>query len=471
MKIPLLKKLTAMLRSPPSIIADNRQFDSPYGICYNLTMKFTSTRDKNNCVDFSDAILKCMPKDGGLYVPSDTEDLRKWILYTDENTSFQSIAGTLTSAFINDEFSPIICETIAMKAFKFVPEFRQLDENLFLLELTHGPTGRHRDFGSFYLTSVIETILQLNGGSSVFLDVSTGELGASLALALRGKKNIKAVLVYPKGCVRGMIESDFVWNGGNIIPVEVDGTINDCYSLMREIFADRKFISERHITVANTANIGRLMPQTFFYPFAFSRIKNKIHSDIFYALAPGNYSNIVAGLYSWQFALPLNGFIVPSTDALSADAAGNPIFLDSMVPIEKRLPADPSSPSNLERLEEVFSANSLMMRHFIYPVAVKDENINAAAKELFMKYNVYADRHTARGYAAYKLCCSTDKHDGFATVLIARDHPSISEEYIRRTIGEVPEMPKTIKESFVNVKLNRPYIKSATELRAVLENI
>ena len=142
-----------------------------------------------------------------------------------------------------------------------------------------------------------------------------------------------------------------------------------------------------------------------------------------------------------------------------------------MVPIEKRLPADPSSPSNLERLEEVFSANSLMMRHFIYPVAVKDENINAAAKELFMKYNVYADRHTARGYAAYKLCCSTDKHDGFATVLIARDHPSISEEYIRRTIGEVPEMPKTIKESFVNVKLNRPYIKSTAELRAVLESI
>ncbi len=418
-------------------------------------MKFTSTRDKHNYVDFSDAILKCMPEDGGLYVPSEAEDLRKWILYTDENTSFQSIAGTLTSAFINDEFSPIICETIAMNAFKFVPEFRQLDENLFLLELTHGPTGRHRDFGSFYLTSVIETILQLNGGSSVFLDVSTGELGASLALALRGKKNIKAVLVYPKGCVRGMIESDFVWNGGNIIPVEVDGTVNDCYSLMREIFADRKFISERHITVANT----------------FSRIKNKIHSDIFYALAPGNYSNIVAGLYSWQFALPLNGFIVPSTDALSADAAGNPIFLDSMVPIEKRLPADPTSPSNLERLEEVYSANSLMMRHFIYPVAVNDENVNAAAKELFMKYNVYADRHTARGYAAYKLCCSADKHDGFATVLIARDHPSISEEYVRRMIGEVPEMPDAIKESFVSVKLNRPYIKSATELRTVLENI
>ena len=112
-----------------------------------------------------------------------------------------------------------------------------------------------------------------------------------------------------------------------------------------------------------------------------------------------------------------------------------------------------------------------MMRHFIYPVAVNDENVNAAAKELFMKYNVYADRHTARGYAAYKLCCSTDKHDRFATVLIARDHPSISEEYVRRMIGEVPEMPDAIKESFVSVKLNRPYIKSATELRTVLENI
>ena len=158
-------------------------------------MKFTSSRDKSSTVTFAQAVMNCMPEDGGLYVPCETEDLRRWILYTNENTKFSSIAGSLTSAFIKDEFSPIICETIATNAFKFSPEVKQLDEKLFTMELFHTPTGKHRDFGISYLVSCIETILNLNGGSAIFLDVSTGELGASLALSLRGKKNIKAVLV------------------------------------------------------------------------------------------------------------------------------------------------------------------------------------------------------------------------------------------------------------------------------------
>ena len=219
--------------------------------CYNEKMKFTSTRNQNTSANFSSAILNCMPEDGGLYVPCNTEDLRRWILYTDEKTKFSSIAGSLTSAFINDEFSPIICETIATKAFPFSPEIKQLDENLYILELFHTPTGIHRDFGISFLTSCIETILTLSGGSSVFLDVSSGELGASLAHFLRGKKHLKAVIVYPKGNIRGLKESDFIWNGGNVLPVEIDGSEQDCHQLVRSVFADRAFIQQHHITVAN----------------------------------------------------------------------------------------------------------------------------------------------------------------------------------------------------------------------------
>ena len=111
-------------------------------------MQFTSTRNQNLSVNFSQATEKCIPEDGGVFVPSakSIEDLRRWIYYIDENTSFKSIAGTLTSAFIQDEFSPIICETIANSAFPFAPIVTQLDDNLFNLELYHGFTGYHRDF-------------------------------------------------------------------------------------------------------------------------------------------------------------------------------------------------------------------------------------------------------------------------------------------------------------------------------------
>ena len=434
-------------------------------------MKFTSTRDKSTSVTFAQAVLNCMPDDGGLYIPYETEDLRRWLLYTDEKTRFSSFAGSLTSAFIKDEFSPIICETIATRAFKFSPEVKQLDENLFIMELFHTPTGKHRDFGISYLISCIDTILQLNGGNALFLDVTTGELGASLALAIRGKKNIKAILVYPKGTVRGMEESDFIWNGGNVLPIEVDGSEDDCHKLVRTIFEDKKLIQQKHITVANTANIGRLLPQAFFYPYAFSRIKNKVNGNIFYALAPGNYSNVVAGLYAWQFALPLNGFIIPTTHSLTVDAMGDAVLLDSMVPVNRRIPSDPSEASNLERLEEVFSANKLLMKHFIYPQPIDENDVNAAAKELFVKYKIYADRHTARAYAASKVSEASQNETGTATVLVARDSPSLSEEFVRHTIGEVPEMPESIKNSLKPVTLNRPLIRTAQELKTIIEKV
>ena len=267
-----------------------------------------------------------------------------------------------------------------------------------------------------------------------------------------------------------MEESDFAWNGGNIYPVEVDGTEEDCHKFVRAVFADKAFIKERHITVANTANIGRLLPQAFFYPFAFSRIKNKINGNIYYALAPGNYSNVVAGLYAWQFALPLNGFIIPATDSLTVDAIGEPVLLDSLVPANRRNPSDPSEPSNLERLEEVFCANKAMMKHFIFPKPIDESDVNAAAKELYTKYKLYSDRHTARAYAASKTHISVDMGEAI-TVLVARDSPSLSENFVQHTIGEVPEMPDSIKKSLKQSNLARPLVKTPEELKKLIEKI
>lgn len=433
-------------------------------------MRFTSTRDRSVDVGFADAVLNCIPEDGGLYVPYKTEDLRRWLMYMDESTSFSSIAGSLTSALIKDEFSPIICETIATRAFPFSPVIKQLDKNLFLMDLSTGPTGNHRDFGISYLAATIETIKQYRGGTSIILDVTTGEMGACLAQALRGKKHIKAVLVYPKGALRGLEEKDLIWNGGNIYPVELDGSIQECHAMVSKVFEDHEFIRAKEINVANTANIGRLLPQAFFYPFAFSRIKSTVHSEINYALACGNYSNVVAGLYAWQFALPLNGFIIPSTDALGMDALGCPILLDSIVPLEEREQCNPSNPSNLERLEDVFRTNELMMRHFIYPRTVNDQEVTQAAKELFSKYGVLADKHTSKAYAAVmsrRSICS----DESAVVLINRDHPSLGQDFIRHTVGEVPEMPVGVKKSLQKFDLNKPVINSPDQLFSIICSI
>lgn len=435
-------------------------------------MKFNSTRNSSVFVNFEKAVTDCLPADGGLYIPSDSPDLRRWILYTNENTPFASIAGTLTSACINDEFSPIICETIATRAFPFEPKLTKLHDRFYTLELFHTPTGSHRDFGISYLVNCMETIFQLKGGSATFLDVSMGELGASLACALRGKKHLKAVLIYPKGKPRGLSESDYVWNGGNIYPIEIDGTEEDCHRLVREIFADRALVEKFHLTVANTANIGRLMPQVFFYPYAFSRLKKEVHSDIYYAMAAGNYSNLVAGLYSWRLSLPLNGFICPTTDELILDMQGQCAVMDGMVPFKKREGADPASPSNLERLEDVFHNNSLMLKNLVFPMQVTEKDIDEACQKLFMKYHIFGDRLSSSAYAAARNNRDLTNDDEGVVVLVMRDHPALSADYIKHTVGELPEMPDNIAEALEPAAIGRPFAAATWEtVVAALESI
>lgn len=430
-------------------------------------MQFTSTRNSNLKVSFSQAVRDCIPDDGGVFVPSSIEDMRRWIYYIDETTSFASIAGSLTSALMHEEFSPIICETIATAAFPVEPVVKQLGGSLFMTEMYHGFTGCHRDYGVSYLVSYLETTLQLKGGKAVFLDFTHGGLGALLSKILKGKKNIKAVLVYQKGTVRGLDEESLVWNGGNIYPVEMEGSEAEIKAAISEVFADREFVQTNGLTVANTTNVCRLLGQIFFFPYSFAQVKKKFNGEFYYAMGAGNYGSLMAGLYSWRFALPVNGFYVPSTTALARSANGSPVVLDSLVDLKVRGETNPAVPANLERLESFFGKNEMMMRNFIYPCDVSEEQRDAAAKELYMKYGIFADKETASAYAVVKENCSDVFDEDGAFILTAYNHPSLSSDYCRHVIGEAPEMPDEIKASFVPVQLRRPVIASVEELKKI----
>ena len=407
-------------------------------------MKFVSTRNINNVVSFADAITNCVSPDGGLYVPAYADDLGPWIYYSNDSTSFASMAGALTSALIKDEFSPIISEAIATGAFPFSPVLKQLDESLYELDLFTGPTGSHKDFGVSYLLACLEYTLLMQEKKAIVVAVSNGEIGSCVSYAMKGKKHIKALLLYAKGKMRGFEESDCVWNGGNIYPVEVDGTLDDCNNLVKQLFSNTDLVSQFGLTVANTMNIGRLLPQTFFYMYAFSRLKNKVFGDIFYAMAPGNYGNLVAGLYGWKFSLPVHGFITECTPALNLDSMGQCQLLDSLVPMHKRKPCDPGSPSNLERLEEVFFANPAVLKGMVFPSSVtKDEKIKSA-KELYMKYGILADFSTAGAYAAAKKHTEANDTEDSAIVLVYRDHPCFRKDEILFCCGESPKTPDYI---------------------------
>lgn len=426
-------------------------------------MKFISSRVTNDTgISFSEAILNCVPQDGGMYVPIVDESLSNWILYMNRQTSFQSIAGTLTSAVIKDEFSPIICETIATKAFPFSPELKQLDENLFSLELFHGPTGCYKDFPISYFASCLENILIMKNKTATILAVTNGETGACIVEALKNKTRLKAILLYTKETMRKIDPSCLIENGGNILAVEVNGTEEQCFDVVRQIMKDKDFTNQYNLTLANSINIGRVLPMIFPYIYAFTRLKNKTCGDIFYAMDAGNYGNLLSGLYAWKSSLPVNGFITNCTDSLILDQDNKCAILDARIPLHKRNAADPANPSNLERLEAVFKTNSLMLKGLVFPSLVTEKDKVAACKNAYEKYGYFLDMQSSIAYAAALKQNETLMDQDGSVVLIARNHPSLSQTEIKHIIGETVELPEAIKTLYEKEK-NKKIIEPNTE--------
>lgn len=447
-------------------------------------MDFVSTRNQNNRVSYSQAITHCLCPDGGLFVPSSSEDMRPWIYYLKETTSFASIAGSLTSALLRKEFSPLVSEAIATKAFPFSPEFTQLDENLYKLSLFTGPTGSHKDFGVSYLVNCLEYTLLLQDKTATVFAVSDGEIASCLAHAMRGKKQLKALILYSKGSMRGFEDSDCIWNGGNIYPVEVDGSFEDCSLLARQLFSRQDLVEKYNLTLANTVNIGRLLPQTFFYLYAFSRLRGRVCGDIFYAVAPGNYGNIVAGLYGWKCSLPVNAFITECTQDLKLDSSGKAKLNVDATPFAQRPWVDPCSPSNLERLEEVFQAQPMMLRGLIYPRPVSEAEREAACRELFQKYGIFANGETAGSYAAAKKYTENFIDKDSSVVLVSRDHPALTGEnlgsfvgsfygrdWITRICGKAPVLPEDLQRLLELIQPEKTISCSMHELEGLLQEI
>ena len=426
-------------------------------------MKLVSTRNSNQLVSFQQAIFDCMPADGGLYVPYSEHDLRSWILHMNEQTSFSAIAGSLTAALLKEELSPVISEGIAVKAFQsYSPRLRQLDDRLFLLELFHGPTGNHRDFGFLWLASALENLLTIDEKKAVVIAPSTGAGGRSMAAAFGNKKHLKLIILYPKGYAKGLKPEHLLQNGGSVYPVEVNGNSTAVENLIRTVYQDRTLVENYNLTLANTVNIGRILPQVFFYMFAFTRIKTRTAGEIFYAVPSGNYGNLAAGLYAWKFCLPVNGFVTDATEALTCDEMGCCCCTNSSIPLANRSAADPAVPSSIERLEQLFTLSPAIMKSIIFPARVSDEEAETLIRESYKHYGIMFDTATAHAYAAAQKRNIFRRRGGESLVLVSKDHPAFESAILSRICGESPIIPEYLRGIDTPLQ-NVPLIKGSKE--------
>ena len=395
-------------------------------------------------VSFKDAVLRCLPPDDGLYVPSKVMDLRQFFLYMDEGTSYPELVATVAPALLQEELNPFSAARVAESAFDFEPELRQLDDNFSVLNLYNGPTGTFKDFGVAFLAAALEEILK-NDRHVMVLSAVRGDSGANSDRAFHGRRGLTSVMLFPSGPIRGINPAFFVPNGGNTIPIQIRGTLDDCQRLINETINDRPFAERYNITSANAINPGRLLPQAFYYLYAFIKIKKHLRGDLFFSVPSGNFGNLISGLYAWKFGLPANGFIAAMNANNSfGDFIRNRQFRARQV-ISTNSPAmDVSVPSNYARLSSFYDEAPVVMRNMVLPASIDDNATIKAMEQAWKQYGILLDPHSAVAFAAAQDFFKTGKFPYAHIVILATGHPAREAGLVREATGQRVSLPEKL---------------------------
>ena len=427
-------------------------------------MQFRSTKSNFPLVSYKDAVLQCLPVDGGLYVPDKVADIRHILMQMDEKTGFRELVAAVAPSLLEGGLDSVSASRVAASAYNFEPDLIRLDDSFSLLNLYNGPTGIFKDFGIAFLSAILEEFIK-KGEQAMILSAARADTAVSMAHAFSGRKGVSLVLLYPSGQIRGLDPSVFIQNGGNIIPIQVKGTFDDCQRLVVETINDRKFSSRYNVTSANTINAGRLLPQVFYYLYAFIQLKNSLSGDLIFSVPSGNFGNLIAGLYAWKFGMPVNAFIAAMN---INNAFGDYILGKPFVPkplVNTNSPSlDVSVPLNYERLASFYGEAPAVMRNMVYPASINDDLTLQTMEYVYKTYKVHIDSNTAVAFAAAQeiihkneLMCSAH------TVVLSTGHPAREANLVKEAAGQpinVPESLLALKKKTEPIAIISPQLEA-----------
>jgi threonine synthase len=404
-------------------------------------MQFRSTRSTAKEVSFKDAILDCLPLDGGLYVPSSAPDMRQYALYMEAETTYPELVGALAPALLQGELNPLSAARVAESAFDFEPALTQLDDNFSVLSLCNGPTGVFKDYGVAFLASLMEEFLK-NGRRAMILSAARQDTGVSIAHAFANRKGMTSVILYPSGPVRGLDPESYVTNGGSVVPIQIRGTFDDCQRLIVEAMNDRPFAERYHITCANAINPGRFFPQVFYYFYAFIKLKKILKGELLFSVPCGNFGNLIAGLYAWKMGMPVSGFVAAmNVNNAFGDYIRGGVFRPGKL-VQTNSPAlDVSVPSNYERLASFYAEAPAVMKHMVFPDSIDDRTTVEAMEDAWKTYKLLLDPHSAVAFAAARRF-SQRKEFNAHTVVLATGHPAKQAELVAQATGQEIDIPE-----------------------------
>jgi threonine synthase len=410
-------------------------------------MEFYSTNDTSLRVGFKEAVFNSMPQDKGLYMPVsipklDDKFLNNLDQYTLPEIAFHVAQHLLSGSIPDDDLKAIIKDAI-----NFLAPVVELEKNVYVLELFHGPSLAFKDFGARFMSRVMSYFLQAGEKQLDVLVATSGDTGGAVALGFLGVPNTRVTILYPKGKVSHVQELQLTTNGQNIRAVEIDGTFDDCQALVKQAFTDSELNEKFRLTSANSINIARLIPQTFYYFNAYAQLLRQGFNKVIFAVPSGNFGNIGAGLLAWKMGLPVEQFIAATN---ANDTV--PEYLKTGIYQPKPSVAtlsnamDVGNPSNWVRISDMFKEDGAALKNLIIGYHYDDEETLTAINEVYKQYNYIVCPHTAIAWKALKAYQQEHSATDTAGIFLSTAHACKFPDVFSPAIAQKIEVPEQVQQ-------------------------
>jgi threonine synthase len=429
-------------------------------------MQFYSTNNRSLKVGLRDAVTSGLAPDNGLFMPEIITALPEDFFPNLKKKSFEEIgfevARTILAGSIPDEeLKRIVEHTI-----QFDAPLKEIERNVYALELFHGPTLAFKDFGARFMSQMLGYFAKQQDQEIVILVATSGDTGSAVANGFLGVEGIRVIVLYPAGKVSDIQEKQFTTLGQNITALEIDGTFDDCQSLVKQAFLDRVLRSSYFLTSANSINIARLIPQSFYYFRAVAQLKNDL--PVVFSVPSGNFGNLTGGLLAHRMGLPVDKFIAATNvnDVVPEylrTREFNP--KGSLSTISNAM--DVGNPSNFVRMLDLFDGDYERIHESIVGYAFTDEETRGVMRKVFEEKRYTLDPHGAIGYLGLKKY--TEAKEPVNGIFLETAHPAKFKEVVEETLGtEVPiplPLQKFMQQEKKSIQLDAEFESFKTFLR------
>jgi threonine synthase len=429
-------------------------------------MRYYSLNNKTIKVSFQEAVIQGLAPDKGLYFPETISQLPQSFFDEIESLSNEEIAFQTIQEFVGDDIPEAELKQIIAETLSFYFPLVQVEENVYSLELFHGPTMAFKDVGARFMSRCLAYFNRDKDQKNTVLVATSGDTGGAVASGFLGVKGVEVVILYPSGKVSDIQERQLTTLGQNITALEVDGVFDDCQDMVKKAFLDAD-LNHKNLTSANSINIARWLPQMFYFFFAYKELK-KHNKPLIVSCPSGNFGNICAGIMAKKLGLPLTHFVA-STNANDTI----PRFLENGIYDAKPSIAtisnamDVVNPSNFVRIQEMYNNNSSEFEKDFSSYTYTDEETKFAMKNIYTNSGYIAEPHGAVGYLGLKK--EMEKQPNSIGFFLETAHPIKFLDIVEPVLNVKLAIPKQIESVLGKEKVSIK-IKSFDDLKDFLNH-